>query len=365
VRRRLAAIAGAVVVSTASLGAGVLIGRASSAVEPEASAAVLPTVAVERRTLTASTPVDGTLGYRGAYRIANALVPDGNGVLTGLAAIGDTVEPGDTLYTLDASVPVVLLEGSLPAWRDLTPSASDGADVEQLEAALSELGFGSDALDVDQHWDAETTAAVKRWQASIGLEETGSIPFGQVVFAPEALRITAQAASLGMIVQPGATVLEATSTDPIVRVALDTALQSQVSAGDPVTVTLPDGRTVDGHVSEIATVATQPSGGGSEGGQGGDASPSIAIEVSLDDPAAVGRLDEAPVSVNITTATARDVLVVPVAALVLTQDGSYAVQVADAGRLRYVTVELGLFAGGQVEVSGPELAEGQRVVVAR
>ena len=58
-------------------------------------------------------------------------------------------------------------------------------------------------------------------------------------------------------------------------------------------------------------------------------------------------------------------LAVPVSALVALLEGGYAVQVDDAGQLRYVGVQLGLFANGLVEVSGTGLAEGQKVVVAQ
>jgi multidrug efflux pump subunit AcrA (membrane-fusion protein) len=83
-------------------------------------------------------------------------------------------------------------------------------------------------------------------------------------------------------------------------------------------------------------------------------------------PAAAGRLDQAPVELLITTATAKDVLVVPVTALVAQGGGRYAVEVADtAGGHHLVPVELGLFddADGLVEVTGSGLRAGRRVVV--
>ena len=133
--------------------------------------------------------------------------------------------------------------------------------------------------------------------------------------------------------------------------------------GDPVIVTLPDGLTTPGTVSTVGTVATVPSGSGAS--PNAPSSPTISVTVALTDPAAAGGLDQAPVTVNITTATAADVLAVPVSALVALLDGGYGVQVDDAGQLHYVGVQLGLFANGLAEVSGTGLVAGQQVVVAQ
>jgi multidrug efflux pump subunit AcrA (membrane-fusion protein) len=306
---------------------------------------------------------DAVAAAKGALDAAGARSRQPLGVLTRLPDIGSTVEPGGTLYTLDGTVPVVLMTGSTPGWRTLGPGVSDGVDVEQLETSLHALGYGGPDLPVDGHWDAATTAAVEAWQQAVGLPSTGDVPLGQVVFEPGPLRVTATSASLGSTVQPGEAILQATSTTPNIAVRLDPALQTHVKRGDPVTVTLPDGSTTPGMVSDVGSVATVPSG--SNANANAPSSPTISVTVALTDPSAAGGLDQAPVTVNITTATAANVLAVPVSALVALLEGGYAVQVDDAGQLRYVGVQLGLFANGLVEVSGTGLAEGQKVVVAQ
>ena len=81
----------------------------------------------------------------------------------------------------------------------------------------------------------------------------GSLSLGQVVFKPEALRVSQVTGSLG---GPAAgPVLAATSDRHVVTVPLDASQQSEVKAGDPVTVTLPDGTTTPGVVSAVGTVA--------------------------------------------------------------------------------------------------------------
>jgi len=70
--------------------------------------------------------------------------------------------------------------------------------------------------------------------------------------------------------------------------------------------------------------------------------------------------------VTITTGSVRSALVVPIDALLAEAEGGYAVEVVGAhAEHRLVPVSLGLFddADGLVQVSGPTLAAGQRVVV--
>jgi hypothetical protein len=95
------------------------------------------------------------------------------------------------------------------------------------------------------------------------------------------------------------------------------------------------------------------------------------VEVTLTDPKAAGTLDQAPVTVYITTATARNALVVPVGALLAQvkgdgeASGGYAVEVAGQGNTRHLMpVTSGIFddADGLVQVSGA-LTPGQLVVV--
>jgi multidrug efflux pump subunit AcrA (membrane-fusion protein) len=89
------------------------------------------------------------------------------------------------------------------------------------------------------------------------------------------------------------------------------------------------------------------------------------VYVKLTDPGAAGSLDQAPVTVNITTASAKNALVVPVGALLAQSSGGSAVEVLGAGNTRrLVPVITGIFddADGLVQVTGA-LVPGQRVVV--
>jgi len=89
------------------------------------------------------------------------------------------------------------------------------------------------------------------------------------------------------------------------------------------------------------------------------------VTVKLTHPRAAGSLDQAPVTVNITTGSVKNVLAVPVGALLARSSGGYAVEAVGTGNTRrLVPVTPGIFddADGLVQVSGA-LRPGQRVVV--
>jgi len=278
---------------------------------------------VTYRTLTSQQQVDGTLGYSGSYSIVNRA----SGTLTSLPSTGQVVRQGHVLYRVDTS-PVVLLYGSTPAYRDLTEGDS-GPDVRSLNADLVALGDASSAsLDpTSDYFGAATAAAVDTLQANLGVSQTGTLTWGQVVFAPGPVRVTSVNGIKGTPAQAGAVVLQATSTTRQVTVNLDAAQQSYVKAGDQVTITLADQAATAGTVTSVSSVATSGSsaGGSSSSGSSGSNSATVQVTIALRDPGATGTLDQAPVQVAITTATAPDVLTVPVTALLAQPGGGYAV----------------------------------------
>jgi peptidoglycan hydrolase-like protein with peptidoglycan-binding domain len=311
---------------------------------------------VTRRSLASRTNVNGTLGYAGTYGVVN----QATGTLTALPAVGEVIQPGHVLYRVNGE-PVVLLRGWAPAYRSLARGLR-GPDVRRLNADLVELGYATKAeLDpTSGRFGWRTARALRRLQKHLGLERTGSLLLGQAVFLPTAIRITEVSATLGTQAQPGGSILSATSTRPQVSINLDAAQQGLVRVGDKVTITLPDGRTSPGVVSNVGSVATTPSDSDS-----GDSSPTIPVEVTPTRPGASGRLDQAPVLVAITTDTVKRALVVPVDALLALAGGGYAVEVSSGGSRHLVYVRLGVFddAEGLVQVTGSGLREGQRVVV--
>jgi hypothetical protein len=317
---------------------------------------------VTRQGLTATTPVTATLGYAGSYTVTGP----GSGTLTWLPPAGQVIRQGQVLYQTGNGSPVVLLYGPVPDWRALDEGAA-GADVAQLNHDLVALGYADRADVAALGWDYyswATADGVQSLEEHLGVTAPpGSLSLGQVAFEPEALRVTQVTGRLG---GPAAgTVLAASSDREVVTIPLDVSAQTEVAAGDRVSVTLPDGRTTPGVVASVGTVATT-SAAGSGSGQG--PATSVPVTVTLARPAAAGGLDQAPVTVNIATASSPGpVLAVPVTALVAQSSGGYAVEVAGLGNARrWVPVTVGpVFddASGLVQVTGA-LTPGQRVVVA-
>jgi peptidoglycan hydrolase-like protein with peptidoglycan-binding domain len=313
------------------------------------------TGAVTRGTLLSRTAVNATLGYAGSYTVVN----QARGTYTALPPVGRVIRDGQVLYRVTRA-PVILLYGRVPASRALA-EAMRGPDVRQLNHDLVALGYADRADITGLGWGYfgwDTKQAVQRLQARLGVKQTGTIGLGQVVFAPSAIRVTTVPATLGGTAAPGSTALTGTSTTPLVTIALAAAQQSYVRPGDRVTITLPDLRTTPGVVTSVGTVATQSPGSGGA---------TIPVQVTMVHPAAAAGLDQAPVQVLITTARARNVLAVPITALFATASGGYQVEVAGAGHHRLVPVTLGLFddAAGLVQVTGPGLRAGQKVVEAQ
>jgi hypothetical protein len=106
-------------------------------------------------------------------------------------------------------------------------------------------------------------------------------------------------------------------------------------------------------------VATQPSE--TDPGRGNQL-PTVAATVALARQVAGADLDQAPVEVRVTDAAVKNVLAVPITALVALAGGGYGLYLLDDGR-RLVGVTPGLFADTLVQVQGDGLREGATVEV--
>ena len=370
-RRRAAAVAAPVVAALVAAGI-VLSGPPWRPAHPAAAAAVtLGTAPVVRTDLVNTIQVSGSIGYAGSYAVVNQVTGT---AYTALPAPGATIRRGRELYEVDGT-PVTLFYGSRPEWRSLSEGVTPGPDVAQLDRNLIALGYG-DGLPVSDYFTGATAWAVELWQQARGLPVTGTVPLGQVAYAPGPLRITGVTPVPGSPPQPGTAIATATSPVPVVTAAVPVGQEYLVKAGDAVTVTLPDGvTTTPGVVTSLSSVASaasgnadSPPGGGPVGitgtqGPGGSGQDTVQMTVRFTRPADTGHLDQAPVSVNIVSAQARDVLAVPVSALVALAGGGYAVDVVQGGAAHLVAVQTGLFSQTLVQVSGPGLAAGARVQV--
>jgi len=335
--RRSSAIAAVVAVVVIGGGATAATLRRRPAPAAAAVDPTLTTTTVRKTDLTDTRMVAGTLGFGSARAVKGA----GSGVLTALPAVGAPIARGKPLYRVDDQ-PVVVLYGDTPLFRPIDKPGLTGRDVLELRHNLTALGYRSTARAGDVS-DAPLLDALKRWQKDLGLSGPGVLRPGQAVVLAGPGRVSTITA------QPGdpadGPLFSVTSTTRVVSMPMSPADAAALHAGLRVTITLPDGKAAPGKVTTIGQAVTA-----------GD-SPQQVVTVTPDRP--VTAFDAAPVQVRFTTITRKGVLAVPVGALVALREGGYAVQRPDGSLIAAAT---GLFAGGMVQVSGPDLAEGTTVV---
>ena len=375
---------------------GVVIATDSGSGGSKSVASSGPTTTIVRRDLVQTDDQQGTLGYSGGATVYSQL----GGVVTWLPQSGDVIRPNQRLFSLDQT-PVILMDGGVPASRTLAKGVTDGADVRELKADLVALGYDPEGqITIDEHFDAATSAAVKRWEAAHGLPEDGQVQLGRIVFLRGAQRVASVPASLGQALpgtpasgsssaggssssSPGggagsyaggtaSAVFTTTSNHQVVTVSLETSKQTEAVAGEHVEVTLPSGAVAQGTISRVGRVAQTSSqsassngpsnGGNSTGGAAAAPQATVPVTIQLRGASRLGALDQAPVTVAFALASRHSVLAIPVSALLATAGGGYAIDVVNANHTATrLPVTAGAFAGGYVEVSGAGITAGMQI----
>ncbi|MDE0604373.1 MAG: peptidoglycan-binding protein [bacterium] len=314
----------------------------------------LNTAEVVRRDLIDTEEFSGTLGYGDP----EALHTNTSGVVTGrLPTEGDVLGVGDVLFEVN-SYPVVLLRGERPMYRPFERDMEEGPDVEQLEQALADMRLpGYEDMTIDEDFTRVTEDLVEEWQNRLGVEETGVIDMGFVVFIEAPIRISSVNVIEGQTISAQAAAFTITGQDQEIVSNLDPADAEIVNRLDRVEVELPDGRVTPGAVAEVARVATRLTN--PQTGAPGD--PTIEVIIVLLDGEASARFDAAPVDWTITNEVTPNALVVPASALIATVDGGFSVEVVQEGATTLVPVEVGTFVDAFVEITGGDLEVGDLV----
>jgi hypothetical protein len=131
-----------------------------------------------------------------------------------------------------------------------------------------------------------------------------------------------------------------------------------VTVGQHVSIVLPSGTATPGTVS---AAGPPPPSSATSG-----ATTTTVLTVTPADPGATGTTAGEAVQVSLTVESVRHALAVPVAALLALAGGGYGLEVVGpAGHHHLVGVHTGVFAGGDVQVSGGGIRPGTRVVVAQ
>jgi peptidoglycan hydrolase-like protein with peptidoglycan-binding domain len=165
------------------------------------------TATAEQRDLVDTSTLEGTLGYARDIAISAPVA----GTVTELIGDGDPVERNTVVAEIDA-VPMVAFFGDKPMYRDVR-QGDEGDDVAAIERNLVALGYHAttdsdgDLVDtgfvVDGLFDAATRDAVKRWQADLGVAETGEVTLGSVVMVPGPSSAASTWTVVGGLVTPG------------------------------------------------------------------------------------------------------------------------------------------------------------------
>lgn len=339
-------------------------------------------------------------------------------VVTALSAVqGDSIDEGEVLLEVNYR-PIILLQGSIPAIRDLGPG-DEGSDVTQLQETLTSLGF--ELSDTSGYYGTSTASAVESMYKSRGYEALERTPDGLAALS-EAQKMAEQAvASANRDRETAGTTgdvdaiseadqqIEATQSSlasinedleaerskagpyvPRTEVflmssALPTVTQSSYQVGDelseqdPVIMSLAGGSMM----FEVSSVESELLASGeqvtvSAGGSTVDGSV-VRIEERTTDPdrpteivavveaANSDSLDVGGGSVDVTVvvASSKDpVLNVPLDALVVNGEGNPAIWLLRDGTPELLSVTVGLVANGFVEVdAGGQIAEGDPVAV--
>lgn len=420
-RRRTAVGVAVVLLATGGAATGTVLWPDGGAERAAAEPQQVELATVSRTTLSESLSLPGNLGY-GAQR---TLHPYGGGRVTWLPEAGATIKRGQTVWRVDDRPVVLLYGdtpvfrpldraglvgrdvrvvadhlrslgydiGAQPVegtWVRITAaSSSSGPSAGEAEAAAtaqpgtgpspsaSDAGAGtsdggsgtqaedgraepSPTLTKVRKGDAVLTpsliAAIGRWQRSQDMDPSGVIQPGDVFVTSGAVRVGRVLAQVGDDTSTG--LISVTSTGKQVTLTVDASEAGSVHADARVRVTLPDQRQVNGTVTSVGSVVQDDEG--DSPGQSATAG-RVTVTVRLDSDDEARRLDSAPVQVEFPGRTKRDVLAVPVGALLALSEGGYALRTED-GRL--VAVETGMFARGMVEVTGSGLREGLRVETA-
>ena len=252
------------------------------------------------------------------------------GIVTAVSvAPGDEVGQGSALYAVDLR-PVVIGRGEVPAFRAISEGVA-GPDVAQLQQLLAELGLYSGPSDGTA--GAQTVGAIRAWQKQLGVEPSGVVQIGDVIFVaalPARVLVDPEVVAVGNAVAGGERAVRLLPGEPEFGIPVTAAQAELVPQGTAVEITAPGGALWKAEVA----------------GQRADA-PSGTVVLALH-PAAGGTIcgehcGQLPVTqpsrlpARVIVVPVVEGLVVPSAALVTGADGRTAV--IDAGGSRHpVTV---------------------------
>lgn len=363
VDRRLWLLVGLVVIATVA-GVAWMVGSrvkspAQAAADAEPPEPSLVTAEVVLRRLADTMVTEGEVT---AARVTEVIARTPAGataaVVVDVLAVGGRLVDGGVAAVVSGR-PVIMLEGSIPAYRDLQ-RGSVGRDVRQLEEALVRLGH----LDgeADEMFDRSTELAVETLYEATGFDPpppdlgattlTGRHAPRSSVLATEVLYVTALPvevaavdAAVGDVVEDGAVLLRATAVQP------EVTARAHGTAADLVTPGLAARVFIDAASLELVGVVTTV--GPAEADPVGGFGRSVTIDVDGLTARHLGMLARVVIE---TAATDDEVLAVPVGAVFTDTDGQVRVLLVRDVEPLPVPIHPGRVIGGFVELTDPDTA---------
>ncbi|MEU5372833.1 peptidoglycan-binding protein [Streptomyces sp. NPDC005951] len=364
---------------------------AQVAAETAAPAPDVLTAPVVRKVLAQSVVTRGKVSASQRTEIAMAETPKdvGRAVVTKIEArTGQTPKFGQVLVEVSGR-PIFMLQGDLPAYRDLMRGLS-GPDVSQLQRALAGVGYSSNG-DAPGVFGPGTEQAVIRFYRAIGYSpvtmgseppeepqdgqkppqgqkagdratQRGSVvPLSEVAFiGSSTARIEAVEAKVGS--EAEGTLLSVTSGSLMIDGAVASYEKGLVRVGQSVQILdETTGKQATGTVTAVAKAPTKAEDGEPE--HNGD---SYAVRIK---PAGKLPADFNGAEVRLTIVAASSegkVLAVPSSAISAGADGLTTVTVRTGKKERRVAVQVGMTGDGYVQVileNSGSLSLGDRVVV--
>lgn len=191
----------------------------------------------------------------------------GSGVVTSVEVLaGSRVSAGQVLYSVDLR-PVVVAEGAVPMFRSLD-LRDEGADVAQLQEMLATLGFYDGEVDGD--FGTSTRRAVRDWQESLGIEDTGVVGPGDLIFVeslPSRVALS-ESVTRGARISDGEVVVSSVHANPVFSIPISPEQADLVSLSANVRIAYSSGiweaqvdRAVETDQGQLDLLLSNPSGG--------------------------------------------------------------------------------------------------------
>lgn len=162
---------------------------------------------------------------------------------------GQEVAAGTVLFTVNLR-PVVVAQGDVPGFRPLAPGTT-GADVAQLQQFLTALELYTGAT--DGGFGNATAAAVRAWQRTLGVQATGVVEPGDLIFVPTLptrVALDTEKIVRGATLAAGDVVVSGLAVSPEFSIPVTEQQAGLLTTGTRVEITSPTGQAWEGFAGE-------------------------------------------------------------------------------------------------------------------